>query len=136
MPPRYRTCGCNSSASGGLFALGVTGHIAVFGQGTPRQSKGLSAVVDRLVRVSRRISTLLVVFVTLALAVVASFTVRVPLVAMGPGPVFDTLGTVEVPESSADDPMGGAGGTVAGEGGEGDEDTVVRPIVEIIPKAR
>ena len=95
-----------------------------------RQSAGLSGGVDRLVRVSRRISTLLVVLVTLALAVVASFTVRVPLVAMGPGPVFDTLGSVEVPEGSVDDPMGGAGGTTSGSG-EGDESTVAKPIIEI-----
>lgn len=101
------------------------------GEETRRQHEALSESVYRLVRVSRRISTLLVVFVTLLIAVVASFTVRVPLVAMGPGPVFDTLGTVEVPEHTADDPMGGAGGTApAGDAG-GDERTLVRPIIEI-----
>lgn len=44
-----------------------------------------------------------------------------PLVAMGPGPVFDTLGRVEVPVGTAE------GGTVGDDAGE----TEIKPIVEI-----
>lgn len=57
---------------------------------------------------------------------VLAVTVRVPLVAMGPGPVFDTLGEVEVP-------VGGAAG--ADNPGDGDDattgDTEVKPIIDV-----
>lgn len=75
---------------------------------------------------SRRFSTLLVAVVVLAVGAILALTVPVPLVALGPGPVFDTLGSVEVPEESADSAGGAQGGTDPGEGG-----TVTRPIVEI-----
>ncbi len=45
-------------------------------------------------RVSRRILTLIALFVPLVLLVVLGFTVTVPFVAMGPGPTFNTLGDV------------------------------------------
>lgn len=77
-------------------------------------------------RVSRRISTLLVAAVALVIGAVLAVTVPVPLVAMGPGPVFDTLGTIEVPADSADDPSGAEGGADTGSGA-----TVDRPVVEI-----
>ncbi|WP_199256998.1 PDZ domain-containing protein [Tomitella fengzijianii] len=45
---------------------------------------------------SRRILTLIALFVPLVLLVVLGFTVTVPFVAMGPGPTFNTLGEVTV----------------------------------------
>lgn len=45
---------------------------------------------------SRRILTLIALFVPLVVLVVLGFTVRVPFVAMGPGPTFNTLGEVSL----------------------------------------
>lgn len=47
-------------------------------------------------RVSRRILTLIALFIPLVVLVVLGFTVTVPFVAMGPGPTFNTLGEVKV----------------------------------------
>lgn len=45
---------------------------------------------------SRRILTLIALFVPLVALVVVGFTVHVPFVAMGPGPTFNTLGDARV----------------------------------------
>src|SRR5699024_6505715 len=60
-------------------------------RGEPR--RGPAHVVGR---VSRRILTLIALFVPLVVLVVVGFTVHVPFVAMGPGPTFNTLGEVQV----------------------------------------
>lgn len=69
----------------------------------------------------RRVSTLVLAAVCLAGLVIMSVTVRVPLVAMGPGPVFDTLGRVEVP----------AGTEEGGMPTDDDQHTEIKPVVEI-----
>lgn len=66
-------------------------------------------------------STLILAAVCLAGLIVMSVTVRVPLVAMGPGPVFDTLGRVEVPVGTED------GGMPT----DDDQHTEIKPVVEI-----
>ena len=52
----------------------------------------------------RRLSTLLVALVPALVLLVLATTVTVPLVAMGPGPTFDTLGEIELPESDGGGP--------------------------------